>query len=226
MILNFPLLHWYICFETFNFLFSSILILLLWSDVLVLSACVDPMYISLHSLHSIMYNTFFESQLEILFILNLVSGFLKGTEFTFYNYITYFASFNFAFGDSLCCVFFPNVEEVNILFRFWGCLWLLMIFVVSSISLILSLFSCSSCFFIISVNSPGLFLLWVATYTTGFSLLCFLGFLNSPWGIYSNSNPLFITVVGYPLWCRVVCSSLSCVFLKVFINDYCVYSTC
>ena len=40
--------------HTFNFLFSSILILLMYSEVLVLKACVDPMYISLHSLHSIM----------------------------------------------------------------------------------------------------------------------------------------------------------------------------
>ena len=42
MIFNFPLLHWYKYFETFNFLFSSILILLLGSDVLVFSAYVDP----------------------------------------------------------------------------------------------------------------------------------------------------------------------------------------
>ena len=51
-----------------------------------------------------------------------------------------------------CVVFSPNVEEVSILFIFWGCLWLLIIFVVSSISLILSLFSFSSRFFIISVK--------------------------------------------------------------------------
>ena len=56
-------------------------------------------------------------------------------------------------------MFSLNVEEVNILLRFWGCLWLLMIFVVSSISLVLSLFSNSSRFFIISENSSGLFLM-------------------------------------------------------------------
>ena len=28
----------------------------------------------------------------------------------------------------------------------------------------------------------------------------------------ANSNPLFISVVGYPLWSRVVCSSLRRVF--------------
>ena len=34
-----------------------------------------------------------------------------------------------------CVVFSPNVEEVSILLRFLGCLWLLMIFVESSICL-------------------------------------------------------------------------------------------
>ena len=53
IILNLPRIHCYRCFETCNFLFPSILILLLCSDVLVLRACVDPMYISLHSQHSI-----------------------------------------------------------------------------------------------------------------------------------------------------------------------------
>ena len=43
----------------------------------------------------------------------------------------------------------------------------------------------------------------------GFSLLCFFEFRNSFCGIFSaNSNPLFISVVGYPLWCRVVFSYL------------------
>ena len=58
-----------------------------------------------------------------------------------------------------CVVFSLNVDEVSILFRFLGCFWLLIIFVVSSISLILSLFAISSRFLIISVNSSGLFLL-------------------------------------------------------------------
>ena len=53
-----------------------------------------------------------------------------------------------------CVMFSPNVEEASILLRFLNCLWLLMIFVVSSVSLILS-----SRFFIVSVNSSGLFLL-------------------------------------------------------------------
>ena len=55
----------YRCFETVNFLFSSILILRLWSDVLAFSACVDPTYISLHLLHSIMYTTFLSCSLSV-----------------------------------------------------------------------------------------------------------------------------------------------------------------
>ena len=54
IILNLPRLHWYRCFDTFNFLLSSILILLLWSNDLVLRASFGPMYISLHLQHSIM----------------------------------------------------------------------------------------------------------------------------------------------------------------------------
>ena len=85
---------------------------------------------------------FFVLQLKFVFYFEFGFRDFKSVGFTFYNYITYFASFIFAFGNSLCC-FFPNVEEVNILFLFLGCLWLLIILVVSSISLILSLFSIS-----------------------------------------------------------------------------------
>ena len=113
-----------------------------------------------------------------------------------------------------CVVFSLYLEEVSILLRFMGCLGLLMIFVVFSNSLTLSLFL-SSRFFIISVNSSGLFLLESVAYARGFSLLCFFGFLNPHCGVFSaNSNPLFNIVVGYPLWCKVLCSSLRRVFLK------------
>ena len=65
------------------------------------------------------------------------------------------------------------------------------------------------------MNCSGLFLLLLATYARVFSLLCFLGFPNAFCCIFSaNSNPLFISVVGYSLWCRVVCSSLRRVFLR------------
>ena len=58
-----------------------------------------------------------------------------------------------------CVVFSPNVEEMSILLGFLGCLLLLMIFVVSSIFLILSLFLSCFRFF----NSSGLFFLQVTT---------------------------------------------------------------
>ena len=54
MTLNLPKLHSYRCLGTFNFLFSNIQILLFWNDIPVLRVCFDPMYISLHLLHSIM----------------------------------------------------------------------------------------------------------------------------------------------------------------------------
>ena len=75
-----------------------------------------------------------------------------------------------------CVVFFPNVEEVSILFILLGCLWLLIIFVVSYFSDFVLVFNFFQIFR--SVNSSGLFLLFVETYARGFSLLCLLGFLN------------------------------------------------
>ena len=51
----------------------------------------------------------------------------KGIGFTFCNYITYFASFLLHLVTP-CVVFSPNVEELSILLRFLGCLWILMIF--------------------------------------------------------------------------------------------------
>ena len=77
IILNFSLLHSYWCLDKFDFLFSGILRLLLWSDILVLRACAEPMSTSLHFLYSIMQTTFFELQLKSLFILNFVFRFLK-----------------------------------------------------------------------------------------------------------------------------------------------------
>ena len=158
MILYFPPLNWYRFFETFNFLFSSILILLLCSDVLVLSACVDPMYISLHSLHSITYTTFFELLLNFLFILNLVSEFLK-VKYLPSIIISHILHRLFLHLATPCVVFFSECRRGSIIFIFLGCLWLLLIFVVSPHFFDLSLFSISSRFFYISVNSSGLFLL-------------------------------------------------------------------
>ena len=52
-------------------------------------------------------------------------------------------------------------------------------------------------------------------YVRSFSLLCFFGFRNSFCGIFpTNSNLLFINVVGYPLWYKIVCNSLRRGFLR------------
>ena len=103
IILNSPWLHSYRCFDTFNFLFSSILILL-WGDVFALRACIDPMYIFLHLLHSIKTTALFDLQLKRIYF---EFGFrvFKGIRFTFYNCITYFALFIIAFSNPLSCVF-------------------------------------------------------------------------------------------------------------------------
>ena len=59
-------------------------------------------------------------------------------------------------------------------------------------------------------------------YVRGFSL-CFFRFLNSLCSIFSaNSNPLFISVVGYPLWFRIV-YSLRQVFLGFYPWLLCVF---
>ena len=53
IVLNSLWLHFYGCLATFNFLFSGIFKLLLRIDILLLGACVDPTYTSLHLWHSI-----------------------------------------------------------------------------------------------------------------------------------------------------------------------------
>ena len=102
-----------------------------------------------------------------------------------------------------CLVFSLNVEEVSNLLRFFSYLLLLMIFGVSIISLILSLFLSSSWFFFFSVNSSGLFLLYIAMYARGFSLLCFFRFLNSLYGIFSANSNLLLFVPDIGLAVRV-----------------------
>ena len=56
IVLNSLLLHSYWCLDRFNFLFSEILMLLLWSDILVLRACVDPMYTSVNTMQLLHMN--------------------------------------------------------------------------------------------------------------------------------------------------------------------------
>ena len=79
----------------------------------------------------------------------------------------------------------------------------------SIISLIFSLLL-SSRFFIISVNSSGLFLFQVTTLTRDFSLLCFFGFLNSLCGIFLLIPTFYLLVL------LVIVSGVGlCVVLKV-----------
>ena len=62
-------------------------------------------------------------------------------------------------------------------------------------------------FFEISVNGYWLFLLYVKTYAKGCLLVCFFWVLSSSNGIFSaNSNPLFISIEGYPIWWMVTCN--------------------
>ena len=57
-------------------------------------------------------------------------------------------------------------------------------------------------------------------------MLCFFRFRSSFCGILSaDLNPLFISVVGYLLRWRVVCSSSKVSFSEIFIRDYGAYST-
>ena len=141
------------------------------------SLCQSNVYFFTFATFNYVDYVFLSCCLNLYLFWILFQGFWR---FSFYNYIPYFKSFVLAFGNSPCCVF-PECRRGEYFFkRFWGCFWLLMAFVVSSISLILSLFL-SSRFFIYFI-----FLL----------------------------NPLFISVVGYPLWFRVVCNSLKRVFLR------------
>ena len=59
--------------------------------------------------------------------------------FSFYDYITYFASFIITFGNPFYYIF-SECKRGEYSFKFLGCLWLLIVFVVCSIPLILSFF--------------------------------------------------------------------------------------
>ena len=102
ILLNNPLLHSYWFLDIFNFLFSGILMLLLWSDIL--RASVEPMYTSLHLLHSIMSTSFFELQFKSIYH-EFCLGVFEDIGFLFFNSITSSTSFILVFSLSLCCIF-------------------------------------------------------------------------------------------------------------------------
>ena len=89
---------------------------------------------------------------------------------------------------------------MSVCFNLFGCCLLLMIFV-ESMFWILSLFLSCSNFFVISLNSSGLFLLYAETYVKG---TFFQGFVL--WYFSVNLNPLLV-LSDIPLWQRVTCNS-------------------
>ena len=116
------------CLDTFNFQFSGILILLLWSDIHVFRTCVDPMYTALHFYIQFCRLSSLSCSLRLYY--EFCFRVFYGIEFFFYNCITYSISFIIAFGRCLCCVF-PECRRGENSFK---------IFMVFSSSLILSLF--------------------------------------------------------------------------------------
>ena len=95
-------------------------------------------------------------------------GVLEGISFS----IPYLLNLNF---ETSCVVCSQNLDAIYVCFKFFSCRLLLMIFFVSGMFLVLSLFLSWSRFFHISVNCSGLFLLYAKTYAKGSSLLCFFG---------------------------------------------------
>ena len=65
-------------------------------------------------------------------------------------------------------MFSPNLDKLRVCLKMFGCRLLLMIFIVSRVFLIQSLFFCWSGFFDISGNSFGLFLLIIVLVLFGF----------------------------------------------------------
>ena len=111
IVFNFLRIPSYRCLDTSNFfLFSDILMLLLWSEILVLRACVETIY-------TLFYITFY--YVDYVFLScgpNIYYEFFfrvfEGIGFSFYNYITYSTSSILASGNSFYCVSMNVVEGV------------------------------------------------------------------------------------------------------------------
>ena len=99
------ILHSYRCFDSFSFLFSGNLILLLWSDILVLRACVDL----IHSFFYICYIRLcwlrFLNCCLNFYLLWTLFWIFEGLGFSIDNNITYSTSFILAFCNLMCCMF-------------------------------------------------------------------------------------------------------------------------
>ena len=141
--------------------------------------------------------------------MNVVFGFSQVQDFPS-MIILYTTNLLFLYFYTPCIVCSPNIDEVNVCFKFFACLLFLMIFV-------LLFFLFNHCFEVVLdffIFCSGLFLLYVETYANGSSVLCFL-FARSSFTVFfsANSNPYLISVIGYPLWWRVTCNFTSRVCL-------------
>ena len=127
--------------------------------------------------------------------------------------IILYTPYFFAFWNSMQYVS-PNLNEVSVYFKFFGYCLLLIIFCVLYV-FNPSLFLSWSWFFDISVNSSKLWrqMLRVPHYYFG-------GGVHSSFnGIFSvDSNPLFISIAGYPFWWRIMCNPLG-----KFVKDFCLW---
>ena len=116
------------------------------------------------------------------------------------------------------CTLWLHVLCVSQILMSWECVlnfWVFSHFCWSNMFLILSLFLSYSGFFIISVNSFGLFLLYVETYAKNSSLLCFFG----------GVAVLLMVLVKYPVWWSIMHNSTRQFFLR-FLLVTMVYILC
>ena len=117
IISNLLRLHWYRCFDTFDFPFFF------YFDITPMKWCPYIKDLRWPYIYSFAFCTFnyidyiFEWQLKSLFWI-CFRGF-KGIGFSFDNFITYFAWFIVAFGNP-CVGFSPNVDDVSILLKIFG----------------------------------------------------------------------------------------------------------
>ena len=177
MVLNFPWIHSYRCLDSFNFsLFSGILMLLLgWGYILVLRACADSIYTSLH---------FFTSDYANFIYYGFCFRVFKGIAF-FSIIISHTPHILFLRLVTPCVVFSPNVQELSTFLK--------NIFV---LSLDFNDFRWVEYFYDFVIVFYAL-LDFFATYARGFSLLCFFRFRYFFRGIFLPSQiPNLLVLLG------------------------------
>ena len=117
-----------------------------------------------------------------------------------------------------------NIDDASV-FKVFDCRLLLRIFVASSIFLILPWFL-NSRFFVISVTSSGLYLLYIEMYAKGSTLLCFGRFIVLLMAFFLLIRmPNLFVLLNIPSGrgSRVI---LLDEFVEVFVSNSVTYSTC